>query len=118
MPCAWLLPNAELKVATYPQLAKTRSATSATAWPLSWPRRRYQAHDALELIDVDYDPLPVTVDPQKAMAKGRRRLHADIAGQSGVPLDGRRRRSSTRRCKRGRRRQGSDRPAAADPDGD
>src|ERR687890_1136117 len=27
----------------------------------------YVAHDALELIDVDYEPLPVVVDPKKAL---------------------------------------------------
>ena len=27
----------------------------------------YIAHDALELIDVDYDPLPVVISPQKAL---------------------------------------------------
>ena len=30
MPCAWLLPNAELKVATYPQLATTTATQSPT----------------------------------------------------------------------------------------
>ena len=41
---------------------------------------RYQAQDALELIDVDYEPLPVVVDPQKGAAKNAPQLHADIEG--------------------------------------
>ncbi|MFL6224550.1 MAG: xanthine dehydrogenase family protein molybdopterin-binding subunit, partial [Actinomycetes bacterium] len=30
----------------------------------------YVAHDALELIDVDYDPLPVVVTPQQSLEPG------------------------------------------------
>src|ERR671934_886643 len=30
----------------------------------------YMAHDALELIDVDYEPLPVVTTPQQALAAG------------------------------------------------
>jgi carbon-monoxide dehydrogenase large subunit len=80
MPCAWLLPNANLKVATYPQLAKDTVRYVGDCVAVVVAESRYQAQDALELIDVDYDPLPVTVDPQKATAKGAPQLHADIAG--------------------------------------
>ncbi len=80
MPCAWLLPNADLKVATYPQLAKGTVRYVGDCVAVVVAESRYQAQDALELIDVDYDPLPVTVDPQKALAKGAPQLHADIAG--------------------------------------
>ena len=31
---------------------------------------QYVAHDALELIDVEYEPLPVVVDPKKAVEQG------------------------------------------------
>ncbi len=80
MPCAWLLPNANLKVATYPQLAKDTVRYVGDCVAVVVAESRYQAQDALELIDVDYDPLPVVVDPQKATAKGAPQLHADIAG--------------------------------------
>jgi carbon-monoxide dehydrogenase large subunit len=80
MPCAWLLPNANLKVATYPQLAKDTVRYVGDCVAVVVAESRYQAQDALELIDVDYDPLPVIVDPQKATAKGAPQLHADIAG--------------------------------------
>jgi len=33
---------------------------------------RYVARDALDLIDVDYDPLPVVTDPEKASRRIRR----------------------------------------------
>ena len=44
-------------------------ATWATPWRW-WLRPRAQAADALDLIEVDYEPLPAVVDPQKAAAEG------------------------------------------------
>jgi carbon-monoxide dehydrogenase large subunit len=41
---------------------------------------RYQAQDALDLIDVDYEPLAAVVDPKKSAAKGAPQLHADVPG--------------------------------------
>jgi carbon-monoxide dehydrogenase large subunit len=42
----------------------------------------YVAHDALELIDVDYEPLPAVVDPQKALEDGAPVIRDDKEGQS------------------------------------
>ncbi len=39
---------------------------------------RYTARDALELIDVDYDPLPVVSDPEKALEKDSPRTHPEF----------------------------------------
>lgn len=39
---------------------------------------RYIAEDALELIDVEYDPLPATADPVVAMEDGASLLHDDV----------------------------------------
>ncbi|MFQ5682750.1 MAG: xanthine dehydrogenase family protein molybdopterin-binding subunit [Candidatus Binatia bacterium] len=38
---------------------------------------RYAARDALDLIRVDYDPLPVVADPEKAAAAGSPTVHSD-----------------------------------------
>jgi carbon-monoxide dehydrogenase large subunit len=38
---------------------------------------RYQAEDALELIDIDYEPLPFVVDPEQAVKEGAPLLHED-----------------------------------------
>ncbi len=38
----------------------------------------YSARDALELIEVDYDPLPVVVDPEKALAKDSPLTHPEL----------------------------------------
>jgi len=38
---------------------------------------RYTARDALDLIDVEYDPLPVVIDPEKALAPGSPVIHSE-----------------------------------------
>jgi len=80
MPCAWLIPNSELKIATYPQLAKDVVRYVGDCVAVVVAETRYEAQDALDLIDVDYEPLPTVVDPQKAAAKGAAQIHADVAG--------------------------------------
>src|SRR5207245_6841795 len=42
----------------------------------------YVAHDALELIDVDYDPLPVVISPQAALEPGAPVIRDDKEGQA------------------------------------
>ena len=80
MPCAWLIPNSELKIATYPQLAKDVVRYVGDCVAVVVAENRYQAQDAVDLIDVDYEPLPTVVDPQKAAAKGAAQIHADAPG--------------------------------------
>src|ERR671938_175576 len=41
----------------------------------------YVAHDALELIDVDYEPLPVVTSPQQALQPGAPIIRDDKEGQ-------------------------------------
>src|SRR5213083_171700 len=42
----------------------------------------YVAHDALELIDVDYEPLPVLTTPQQAIEEGAPVIRDDKEGQA------------------------------------
>jgi len=77
-PCAWLLPNSGLKVATYSQIAKDVVRYVGDIVAVVVAETAYQAHDALELIDVDYDPLPSVLDPQLAIKPGAPQLHADV----------------------------------------
>jgi aerobic carbon-monoxide dehydrogenase large subunit len=42
----------------------------------------YTAHDALELIDVDYEPLPVVISPQKALEADAPVIRDDKEGQA------------------------------------
>ena len=59
VPCAWLLPNADLKVAKYPPVATDVVRYVGDIVAVVVAETVYQAYDALELIDVDYEPLPV-----------------------------------------------------------
>ncbi len=43
---------------------------------------RYVAHDALELIEVDYEPLPAVVTPQQALEEGAPLIRDDKEGQT------------------------------------
>ena len=56
----------------------TRCATWATASPWSWPKRRAAARDAIDLIDVDYEPLHGGVDPEKMAQPGAPQLHDEV----------------------------------------
>ncbi|MFN3974099.1 MAG: xanthine dehydrogenase family protein molybdopterin-binding subunit [Dehalococcoidia bacterium] len=39
---------------------------------------RYQARDALDLIEVEYEPLPANVDPERAMKRGAPLIHENL----------------------------------------
>ena len=77
IPCCWLVPNSNLKVAAYPAIAKDVVRYVGDAVAVVVAETPYQAHDALDLIDVDYEPLPAVVDPEKATKPGAPVLHAD-----------------------------------------
>src|SRR5262249_41988044 len=80
VPCAWLLPNADLKIAAYPAIAKDTVRYVGDIVAVVVAETRYQAYDALDLIDVDYEPLKHVSDPVKAATAGAPQIHADIAG--------------------------------------
>jgi len=52
---------------------------------------RYLAEDAAELVEIDYDPLPPTVDYETALAEGADRVHTEKADNAAagmeVPID-------------------------------
>ncbi len=80
IPCAWLIPNSELKVAPYRPMATDVVRYVGDAVAVVVAESDYQAQDALELIDVAYEPLPATVDPEKSAAPGAPQLHAEAPG--------------------------------------
>ena len=80
MPCAWLIPNSDLKVAEYPCIATDVVRYAGDIVAVVVAETDYQAHDALDLIDVDYEPLPAVVDPQRAAADGASLVHDGVPG--------------------------------------
>lgn len=80
IPCAWLLPNSGLKIAPYRALAKDVVRYVGDAVAVAVAETAQQAYDALEMIDVYYDPLPAVVDPHAAAAEGAAALHPEAPG--------------------------------------
>ena len=80
IPCAWLIPNSELKIADYTAIAEHTVRYVGDIVAVVVAETPYQGHDALELIEVQYDPLPAVVDPQLAAASDAPQLHGTVPG--------------------------------------
>jgi carbon-monoxide dehydrogenase large subunit len=80
IPCLWLVPNSELKAAPFPAIAKDVVHFVGDAVAVVVAESPHQAHDALDSIDVDYEPLPAVVDPEKATKPGAPVLHDEAPG--------------------------------------
>src|SRR5882724_418686 len=78
VPCAWNPPNCELKTPPHPLLAYDTVRYVGDGVALVVAESRAQARDAIDLIEVDYDPLPAGVDPEKMTQGGAPQLHADV----------------------------------------
>lgn len=79
MPCLWLVPNADIKVAEYPLLALDTVRYVGDAVAVVVAETRHEAHDALDLIEVDYEPLPVVTNPEQASRDAAPLVHDGIA---------------------------------------
>ena len=79
VPCAWALPNADLKVPPHPTLAITHVRYVGDGVALAVGETREAARDALDLIHVEYEPLAAVVDPEAATKKGAPQLHPEVA---------------------------------------
>ena len=80
VPCAAQIPD--MKSAPRPVLATDRVRFVGEAVAVVVASDRYAARDALDLIEVDYEPLTPVVDPEKALAKGSPVLHAGHANNA------------------------------------
>jgi aerobic carbon-monoxide dehydrogenase large subunit len=77
IPCLWLVPDSNLKTSPFPAIAKEVVRFVGDAVAVVVAESPYQAYDALDLIDVDYEPLSAVVDPEKAVKAGAPILHAE-----------------------------------------
>ena len=80
VPTAWLIPNSDLKTPPYPALASDVIRYAGEAVAVVLAEDPYIAEDARELIEVEYDPLPVVVDQEKALKEGAPLLHPEAPG--------------------------------------
>jgi aerobic carbon-monoxide dehydrogenase large subunit len=75
MPCAWQAGKVQNNVNTPRALAVGEVHFAGDPVALVVAEDRYIARDALDLIDVEYEPLPVVVDAKKATEPGAPQLH-------------------------------------------
>ena len=73
IPVGWLLPD--LKTPDHPMLAKDTARHVGDGVAIVIAEDQYTAHDALELIWVDYEPLDGIADPRKATEDGAPLVH-------------------------------------------
>ncbi len=76
VPCASLMPNQ--KVPKHTVLAGERAYFVGHPVAVAIARERASARDALDWIEVDYDPLPVVSDPEKALEKDSPLTHPEL----------------------------------------
>ncbi len=78
IPCAWLIPNSDLKTPTHPALAKDKVRYVGDGVALVIAENRYQAQDAADTVRVEYEPLPAVVNPEEATKDGAPQLFDDV----------------------------------------
>jgi carbon-monoxide dehydrogenase large subunit len=79
MPCVWPV-TADIVLPGYPPMAvhEVRYVGDIVACVIA--RDLYTAADALEAIDIDYEPLPPVLDMRSALAEDSPKVHADTPG--------------------------------------
>jgi carbon-monoxide dehydrogenase large subunit len=80
IPCAWLIPDSDLKVPVYSALATDQVRFTGDGVAAVVAESPALARDALDRIEVEYEPLPVVTTQEQAMAEGAVQLHDDIPG--------------------------------------
>ncbi len=76
IPCAAQIPD--MKPAIKPVLAGERVRVVGEPVAVVVATDRYAARDAAELVEVDYEPLPAVIDPEKALAKNAPLLYEEF----------------------------------------
>jgi carbon-monoxide dehydrogenase large subunit len=79
LPCAWLVPNSNIKVGRFQAMATEVVRFVGDIVAVVVAETPYQAYDALQLIEVDYEVLPAVVDPEKARRPGAPQLHPEAS---------------------------------------
>ncbi len=77
MPCAWQASGAQNNINTPRAIEPDRVTHTGMPVAVVVAEDRYIAEDALALIEVDWEPLPVVTDSKKAIEAGAPQLHAN-----------------------------------------
>ncbi|MGI0149185.1 MAG: xanthine dehydrogenase family protein molybdopterin-binding subunit, partial [Thermoplasmata archaeon] len=76
-PTAWTIPNSNLKTPPYPALARDVVRYAGEAVAVVVAESPFAAEDARDLVEVEYDPLPVVTNVEAAAQKGAPQLHGE-----------------------------------------
>ncbi|MCJ2531509.1 MAG: molybdopterin-dependent oxidoreductase, partial [Candidatus Thermoplasmatota archaeon] len=79
-PTAWVIPDSDLKTPPYHAVATERVRYQGEAVAVVVAEDPAIGADAIELIDVDYEPLPVVVNQEEALKEGAPQLHEEAPG--------------------------------------
>ena len=79
LPCAWPVTE-DIVIPDHPPMAVTEVRYPGEAVACVIARDRYTAADALEAIDVDYEPLPPVLDMRSALEEDSPKVHASTQG--------------------------------------
>jgi carbon-monoxide dehydrogenase large subunit len=78
VPCAWNVPNCDLKIPPHPLLADETVRYVGDGVAMVVAESRAMARDAIDLIQVEYDPHDAIVDPEAATRPGAPQLHQEV----------------------------------------
>ena len=78
LPCAWLIPNSDLKTPSHPAIAVDWVRYVGDAVAVVVAEDRYAARDGAEQVRVDYEPLPAIVDAEETTRAGAPQLHDGV----------------------------------------
>jgi carbon-monoxide dehydrogenase large subunit len=81
LPCAWVVTE-DMKHPAHPPMAVDEVRYVGEPVAVVVARDRYAAVDALEGVDVDYEPLPAVLDMEQAIVDGADLVHADLETNS------------------------------------
>ena len=77
----------EMKPVEHPVLAKTKVGYVGQPVAVVVAQERYLARDAVELIQVDYEPLPPALDPFAAMQEDATLIHQELGTNVGMRIN-------------------------------
>ena len=78
VPCAWNVPDCDLKIPPHPLLAADKVRYTGDAVAMIVGESRAAVRDAIDLVDADYGPLDASIDPEQATDPNAAQLHDDI----------------------------------------
>lgn len=80
IPCAWAIPDSDLKMPEHPPIAIDKVRYVGDAVAIVVAEDEYRARDAAAAVRVDYEQLSAVVDARKATEEGAPQLHDDVPG--------------------------------------